>query len=62
MTKLELMKKKAELANLYAAKIGMELKIAENEENIERLKQQVLLQTEAIKKLEQELKGENLDG
>lgn len=57
MTKVEILKKKSELAALYAAKINMEFKIAEYEENIERLKQQILLQGEAIKRIENELKG-----
>lgn len=62
MTKVEILKKKSELAALYAAKVNMEFKIAEYEENIERLKQQILIQGEAIKKIECELKGVEQDG
>jgi hypothetical protein len=56
MTKLEEMKKKADLARLYAAKAEQEFKIMEFEENIERIKNSLTIQLKAIEEIEGELK------
>jgi hypothetical protein len=58
MTKLEKMKKRAELARLYAAKAEQEFKIMEFEENIERIKNNLSLQLKAIEEIENELEKE----
>jgi hypothetical protein len=55
MNKLEEMKKRAELARLYAAKAEQEFKIMEFEENIERIKNNLAIQLKAIEELENEL-------
>jgi SMC interacting uncharacterized protein involved in chromosome segregation len=55
MTKLEEMKKKAELARLEAGKAEMEFKKMEYLENIERLDSNLEIQEQAIKKIKEEL-------
>jgi uncharacterized coiled-coil protein SlyX len=55
MTKVEELKKKAELAALNAALAQHDFKIEEFKENIERIEMHRAVQLEAIKKLEDEL-------
>lgn len=56
MTALEKMKKQAELARVKSAKLDLEVKIAERQEEIERLKAHIEIQTTKENELEQELK------
>lgn len=59
MNKLEAMKKHVELAKVKAAKMEMEVRILEKQEEIERLEVNIANQEAAIMKIEAELKGDN---
>lgn len=55
MTKLELMKLKAELASVISARLNLELKIEESLENIARLQEHILVQEKKEKELNEKL-------
>lgn len=55
MTNLEKKKKEAELMRVQAARMDLEVKIAEREDEIERLKAHIEVQSVKEKELRQEL-------
>lgn len=55
MTNLEKKKKEAELMRVQASRMDLEVKIAEREDEIERLKQHIEIQLNKEKELRQEL-------
>ena len=55
---LDFKKKELELARVKVAQQELELRIEERLEEIERLKEHIQIQKQAVEKLQKELKGE----
>ena len=56
MSKLTLMKKETERHKVLGAKMEMELKILEREQDIERLKDNIAVQEKRINQLDEEIR------